>query len=62
MYCFSDLPPVAVETIQMSTKAPTGAIEFRDDVDLIEQVFRFILSNNNKMNHVLKLHVSVKIS
>ncbi|KAI8440218.1 hypothetical protein MSG28_001598 [Choristoneura fumiferana] len=33
----SDLPPVAVETIQMPTKAPTGAIEFRDDVDLIEQ-------------------------
>ncbi|KAI8440217.1 hypothetical protein MSG28_001597 [Choristoneura fumiferana] len=37
MFCFSDLPPVAVETIQMPTKAPTGAIEFRDDVDLIEQ-------------------------
>ncbi|XP_073967324.1 protein phosphatase 1 regulatory subunit 36-like [Choristoneura fumiferana] len=34
----SDLPPVAVETIQMPTKAPTGAIEFRDDVDLIEQL------------------------
>lgn len=52
MYCFSDLPPVAVETIQMSTKAPTGAIEFRDDVDLIEQVIQYILPNN-KRNHII---------
>lgn len=35
---YSDLPPKIVETIQMPTKAPTGAVEFRDDVDLIEQV------------------------
>ncbi|XP_053600347.1 uncharacterized protein LOC128669493 isoform X5 [Plodia interpunctella] len=34
----SDLPPVAVETIQIPTKAPTGTVEFRDDVDLIEQI------------------------
>ncbi|XP_053600345.1 protein phosphatase 1 regulatory subunit 36-like isoform X3 [Plodia interpunctella] len=29
---------VAVETIQIPTKAPTGTVEFRDDVDLIEQI------------------------
>ncbi|CAB3224903.1 unnamed protein product [Arctia plantaginis] len=34
----SDLPPKIVETIQIPTKAPTGAVEFRDDVDLIEQI------------------------
>ncbi|XP_075972436.1 protein phosphatase 1 regulatory subunit 36-like [Anticarsia gemmatalis] len=34
----SDLPPKAVEAVQIPTKAPTGAIEFRDDVDLIEQI------------------------
>ncbi|CAH0628890.1 unnamed protein product [Chrysodeixis includens] len=34
----SDLPPKQIETIQMTTKAPTGNIEFRDDVDLIEQI------------------------
>lgn len=34
----SDLPPKPVETIQILAKAPTGTIEFRDDVDLIEQV------------------------
>ncbi|PZC82028.1 hypothetical protein B5X24_HaOG211584 [Helicoverpa armigera] len=34
----SDLPPARVETVQITTKAPTGAIEFRDDIDLIEQL------------------------
>ncbi|XP_050342113.1 protein phosphatase 1 regulatory subunit 36-like [Nymphalis io] len=34
----SDLPPKPVETIQIPIKAPTGTIEFRDDVDLIEQI------------------------
>nr|XP_032512115.1 protein phosphatase 1 regulatory subunit 36-like [Danaus plexippus plexippus] len=34
----SDLPPKQVEIIQMPTKAPTGTIDFRDDVDLIEQI------------------------
>ncbi|XP_053600343.1 protein phosphatase 1 regulatory subunit 36-like isoform X1 [Plodia interpunctella] len=34
----SDLPPMAVEAIQIPTKAPTGTVEFRDDVDLIEQI------------------------
>ncbi|XP_028032830.1 protein phosphatase 1 regulatory subunit 36-like [Bombyx mandarina] len=38
LHFISDLPPQPVETIQISTKAPTGAIEFRDDVDLIEQI------------------------
>ncbi|KAG6459898.1 hypothetical protein O3G_MSEX011669 [Manduca sexta] len=33
----SDLPPKPVEAIQILTKAPTGTVEFRDDVDLIEQ-------------------------
>ncbi|CAH0721726.1 unnamed protein product, partial [Brenthis ino] len=33
----SDLPPKPVEAIQIPIKAPTGTIEFRDDVDLIEQ-------------------------
>ncbi|KPJ16919.1 Uncharacterized protein C14orf50 [Papilio machaon] len=33
----SDLPPKPIETIQIPTKVPTGAVEFRDDVDLIEQ-------------------------
>lgn len=37
-HCFSDLPPKPVEAVQIHTKAPTGAVEFRDDVDLIEQV------------------------
>ena len=35
---FSDLPPVKTESIQVTSKAPTGAVEFRDDIDLIEQV------------------------
>ncbi|CAH2063270.1 unnamed protein product, partial [Iphiclides podalirius] len=34
----SDLPPKPVETFQIPTKAPTGTVEFRDDVDLIEQI------------------------
>nr|XP_034825779.1 uncharacterized protein LOC117983358 isoform X3 [Maniola hyperantus] len=34
----SDLPPELIEAIQIPTKAPTGAIEFRDDIDLIEQI------------------------
>ncbi|XP_026747134.1 uncharacterized protein LOC113508356 isoform X1 [Trichoplusia ni] len=34
----SDIPPKLIETIQMTAKAPTGNIEFRDDVDLIEQI------------------------
>ncbi|XP_052751725.1 protein phosphatase 1 regulatory subunit 36 isoform X3 [Galleria mellonella] len=34
----SDLPPKPVEAIQILTKAPTGTVEFRDDVDLIEQI------------------------
>lgn len=34
----SDLPPQAVEVAQISLKAPTGTIEFRDDVDVLEQV------------------------
>ncbi|XP_072941808.1 protein phosphatase 1 regulatory subunit 36-like isoform X1 [Epargyreus clarus] len=34
----SDLPPQLIETIQVPTKAPTGTVEFRDDVDLIEQI------------------------
>ncbi|PZC82030.1 uncharacterized protein LOC110372350 [Helicoverpa armigera] len=34
----SDLPPKQIENIQIQTKAPTGTIEFRDDVDLIEQI------------------------
>ncbi|KAJ8725015.1 hypothetical protein PYW07_015973 [Mythimna separata] len=34
----SDHPPVIVESVHMATKAPTGTIEFRDDVDLIEQI------------------------
>ncbi|XP_013134589.1 PREDICTED: uncharacterized protein LOC106100312 [Papilio polytes] len=34
----SDLPPKPIETIQIPTKALTGAVEFRDDVDLIEQI------------------------
>ncbi|CAH1635188.1 unnamed protein product [Spodoptera littoralis] len=33
----SDLPPAHVEAVQITTKAPTGTIEFRDDIDLIEQ-------------------------
>ncbi|XP_072941809.1 protein phosphatase 1 regulatory subunit 36-like isoform X2 [Epargyreus clarus] len=37
LYCF-DLPPQLIETIQVPTKAPTGTVEFRDDVDLIEQI------------------------
>ena len=37
-YLYSDLPPKPVETIHIKPKAPTGAIEFRDDIDLIEQV------------------------
>lgn len=38
--CFSDLPPALIESVQITTKAPTGNIEFRDDVDLIEQVIK----------------------
>ncbi|CAK1578357.1 unnamed protein product [Parnassius mnemosyne] len=34
----SDLPEKEVEFIQIPIKAPTGTIEFRDDVDLIEQI------------------------
>ncbi|XP_047989800.1 protein phosphatase 1 regulatory subunit 36-like isoform X2 [Leguminivora glycinivorella] len=34
----SDRPVVEDEAIAMPTKMPTGAIEFRDDVDLIEQL------------------------
>lgn len=34
------MPPKVVETVQILAKAPTGAIEFRDDVDLIEQVIK----------------------
>ncbi|KAL0839563.1 hypothetical protein ABMA28_016256 [Loxostege sticticalis] len=34
----SDRPPQPVEAIQILAKAPTGTIEFRDDVDLIEQI------------------------
>ncbi|KAJ0179334.1 hypothetical protein K1T71_005046 [Dendrolimus kikuchii] len=34
----SDLPPKPVEAVQIPTKAPTGTVEFRDDVDLIEQI------------------------
>ncbi|XP_068628072.1 protein phosphatase 1 regulatory subunit 36-like [Battus philenor] len=34
----SDLPPKPVEAIQIPTKALTGTIEFRDDVDLLEQI------------------------
>ncbi|XP_045763420.1 protein phosphatase 1 regulatory subunit 36-like [Maniola jurtina] len=34
----SDLPPQLIEAIQIPTKAPTGTIEFRDDIDLIEQI------------------------
>ncbi|XP_022829588.1 protein phosphatase 1 regulatory subunit 36-like [Spodoptera litura] len=34
----SDLPPAHVEAVQITTKAPTGTIEFRDDIDLIEQL------------------------
>ncbi|CAH0397451.1 unnamed protein product [Chilo suppressalis] len=34
----SDLPPKPVEAIQILAKAPTGTVEFRDDVDLIEQI------------------------
>ncbi|KAJ8726989.1 hypothetical protein PYW08_015386 [Mythimna loreyi] len=34
----SDLPPVTIEAVQIPSKAPTGAIEFRDDIDLIEQL------------------------
>ncbi|XP_026747133.1 protein phosphatase 1 regulatory subunit 36-like [Trichoplusia ni] len=34
----SDLPPALIESVQITTKAPTGNIEFRDDVDLIEQL------------------------
>ncbi|XP_046979003.1 protein phosphatase 1 regulatory subunit 36-like [Vanessa cardui] len=34
----SDLPPKPVEAIQIPIKAPTGTVEFRDDVDLIEQI------------------------
>ncbi|CAH0669054.1 unnamed protein product [Spodoptera exigua] len=33
----SDLPPVNIEALQITSKAPTGTIEFRDDIDLIEQ-------------------------
>ncbi|XP_063379733.1 protein phosphatase 1 regulatory subunit 36-like isoform X1 [Cydia fagiglandana] len=34
----SDRPVFEDEAIQMPTKVPTGAIEFKDDVDLIEQL------------------------
>ncbi|CAH0628891.1 unnamed protein product [Chrysodeixis includens] len=34
----SDLPPTIVETVQITSKPPMGHIQFRDDVDLIEQV------------------------
>ncbi|KAF9412887.1 hypothetical protein HW555_008733 [Spodoptera exigua] len=34
----SDLPPVNIEALQITSKAPTGTIEFRDDIDLIEQL------------------------
>ncbi|VVC90230.1 unnamed protein product [Leptidea sinapis] len=34
----SDLPPKPVEAIHIPIKAPTGTVEFRDDVDLIEQI------------------------
>ncbi|CAG9791971.1 unnamed protein product [Diatraea saccharalis] len=34
----SDLPPKPVEAIQILSKAPTGTVEFRDDIDLIEQI------------------------
>ncbi|XP_050671292.1 protein phosphatase 1 regulatory subunit 36-like isoform X2 [Leptidea sinapis] len=33
-----DLPPKPVEAIHIPIKAPTGTVEFRDDVDLIEQI------------------------
>ncbi|KAL4708782.1 hypothetical protein ACJJTC_011746 [Scirpophaga incertulas] len=34
----SDFAPKQVEAIQIPIKAPTGAVEFRDDIDLIEQL------------------------
>ncbi|XP_052738073.1 protein phosphatase 1 regulatory subunit 36-like [Bicyclus anynana] len=34
----SDLPPQLIEAIQLPIKVPTGTIEFRDDIDLIEQI------------------------
>lgn len=38
------MPPKPVEAVQIMTKAPTGTVEFRDDVDLIEQVPRSLYS------------------
>ncbi|XP_035431509.2 protein phosphatase 1 regulatory subunit 36 isoform X2 [Spodoptera frugiperda] len=35
---YFDLPPAHVEAVQITSKAPTGTIEFRDDIDLIEQL------------------------
>ncbi|XP_041972940.1 protein phosphatase 1 regulatory subunit 36-like [Aricia agestis] len=34
----SDIPPEQVEELQIPTKAPTGTVEFRDDLDIIEQI------------------------
>ncbi|XP_049865493.1 protein phosphatase 1 regulatory subunit 36-like [Pectinophora gossypiella] len=34
----SDLPPELVETVAVTVKVPTGTVEFRDDIDLIEQL------------------------
>lgn len=41
---FSDLPPAHVEAVQITSKAPTGTIEFRDDIDLIEQVTHILVT------------------
>lgn len=38
LYLCSDHPPVVVDAIPIPIKAPTGTVEFRDDIDLIEQV------------------------
>ncbi|KAJ8725014.1 hypothetical protein PYW07_015972 [Mythimna separata] len=34
----SDAPPAKLESVSMTARAPTGAVEFRDDIDLIEQL------------------------
>ncbi|XP_037967692.2 protein phosphatase 1 regulatory subunit 36 [Plutella xylostella] len=34
----SDLPPALVEVVRVPVKPPTGTIEFRDDVDVLEQI------------------------
>ncbi|GBP33191.1 hypothetical protein EVAR_14872_1 [Eumeta japonica] len=34
----SDLPPAEEEILVLPQKAPTGTIEFRDDIDLLEQI------------------------